>query len=203
MRKIAKIMGLCLLLAATAVVWSAGRQHRDLTDNVIRLHVVARSDSGEDQARKLLVRDAILELLAPGIDAVGDIREAEAYIRKNLDEIQRTAEQTLHQAGVEETVTVSLEEEPFDTRFYDTFRLPAGVYRSLRVTIGPGEGKNWWCVVFPGLCVPNTEEAFERAAVDAGMDEALACALAGEERYEVRFFLLDFLGKLENRLFGR
>jgi len=86
-------------------------------------------------------------------------------------------------------------------RNYDTFRLPAGVYESLRIVIGEGEGKNWWCVVFPELCLPATAEGFESVAVGSGFSEALSGALTGETQYEIRFFLLDCFGRLENFFF--
>jgi stage II sporulation protein R len=88
--------------------------------------------------------------------------------------------------------------EEFSKRVYDTFSLPAGLYESLRIIIGEGEGKNWWCVVFPELCLPATSEGFEETASCAGFPDALTAALEGEEGYEIRFFLLDVLGRLEN-----
>ena len=94
---------------------------------------------------------------------------------------------------------MTLQKEVFDTRVYDTFTLPAGVYEALRITIGSGEGKNWWCVVFPTLCVPATSEGFEDVAAGAGFPESLTKSLEGE--YEIRFYLLDLLGKLEGYLF--
>ena len=90
--------------------------------------------------------------------------------------------------------------EEFATRYYDTFTLPAGIYEALRITIGEGEGQNWWCVVFPTLCVGATVEEFEETAHCAGFSDGLTGALTGEDGYEVRFFFLDALGKLENFL---
>ena len=94
---------------------------------------------------------------------------------------------------------VTLGKEVFDTRYYDTFTLPAGVYEALRITIGEGQGKNWWCVVFPTLCVPATSDGFEDVAAGAGFPDALTSALEGESGYELRFFLLDLLGKWQSR----
>ena len=103
--------------------------------------------------------------------------------------------------GFDGEAAVSLCKEAFDTRYYETFTLPAGVYEALRITIGEGNGKNWWCVVFPSLCVPATSSGFEDAAVGAGFSDTLSGAVTGEEDYEVRFYLLDTLGRLENILF--
>ena len=89
--------------------------------------------------------------------------------------------------------------ETFDIRKYDTFTLPAGVYESLRVVIGEGEGHNWWCVAFPTLCTSATTEGFEMAAQTAGMDDTLSETLTGD--YQLRFYLLDALGRVENLFF--
>ena len=198
MKKLIKRVGICFLLAA--LVWCgtliADRQR--LNEELIRLHVVANSDSEEDQALKLRVRDAVTESLAQAMADIGDVDQAKAYLQENLPKIQKLANDTLRELGCEDTAVVSLMEEAFDTRYYETFTLPAGVYEALRITIGEGEGQNWWCVVFPTLCLSATSEGFEDTAAGAGFPESLTGALTGEEEYEVRFFLLDVLGKLEN-----
>ena len=84
----------------------------------------------------------------------------------------------------------------------DTFTLPAGIYEALRITIGEGEGHNWWCVAFPSLCLSATSEEFADKAAGAGFPDSLTGALDGEEKYEVRFFLLDALGELEKFLYA-
>lgn len=169
-----------------------------LRENLIRLHVVANSDSQEDQAIKLEVRDAIIAALQEGMDTSMDADEAKEYLSAHLTDLEMVANAALARAGSTNTATVALGMEEFPVREYDTFSLPSGVYESLRVTIGEGEGHNWWCVVFPSLCVPATSADFTDAAVAAGFPEDLANTLAGD--YEVRFFLLDYLGRLENFL---
>ena len=129
------------------------------------------------------------------------MEEAKAYLQENLPKIRTIANETLNAMGFDGEAVVTLCKEAFDTRYYDTFTLPAGVYESLRITIGEGEGKNWWCVAFPTLCVPATTEGFADAAVGAGFSDTLSNTLAGEEGYEVRFYLLDALGRLENIFF--
>ena len=191
-------VGFCFLLAA--LVWCgtllADRQRLD--EGLIRLHVVANSDSEQDQSIKLQVRDAVVESLRSAMEDVADVEQAKAYLQENLPKLQKVANETLRALGCEDEAVVTLCREAFDTRFYDTFTLPAGVYEALRITIGAGEGKNWWCVVFPTFCVPATTEGFEEVAVGAGFPDSLNSALTGEEGYEVRFFLLDALGELEN-----
>ena len=122
------------------------------------------------------------------------------YLQQQLPKIESLANRILQEAGCGDVAKVSLQREEFGTRYYDTFKLPAGIYESLRITIGSGGGRNWWCVVFPTLCVGATVGEFEESAHCAGFSEALTGALTGEEPYEVRFFALDALGKLENFL---
>ena len=171
-----------------------------LRKELIRLHVVAASDSEEDQALKLRVRDAVVSSLQQNMENIADADQAKAYLQENLPKIEALANQVLRSAGCLDLATVSLQLEEFTTRYYDTFALPAGIYESLRITIGDGAGQNWWCVVFPSLCVGATVEAFSDTAQCAGLSDGLTGALAGEEAYEVRFFVLDALGALENFL---
>jgi len=149
---------------------------------------------------KLRLKDAVVESLREDMADLTDAQEAKAYLQENLPKIEAFANQFLERAGCADSAQVTLAVEEFTTRVYDTFTLPAGVYDALRITIGEGEGKNWWCVVFPGLCLPATAEGFEDAAACAGFSDALTAALEGEDGYELRFFLLDVLGRVENFL---
>ena len=201
MIKLLKRVGICLILAAFVWCGTLIADRERLNEELIRLHVVANSDSEEDQNIKLQVRDAVTASLQRELENVADVEAAKNYLQENLPKIREIANDTLKAVGFDGEAVVTLCKEAFDTRIYDTFQLPAGVYESLRVVIGKGEGHNWWCVVFPSLCIPATTEGFEDAAVGAGFPETLSAALTGEEEYEVRFYLLDALGKLENILF--
>ena len=200
MKKNLKRVVICALI--TAGVWSWGLicDRQTLRNEILRLHVVASSDSRSDQAVKLRVRDAVLESISEDLRNVGDIDQAREYIRENLPKIEEAANKALEALGCQDRAVATLKEELFDKRVYDTFSLPAGIYESLRITIGSGEGKNWWCVAFPTLCIPATSEGFEDVAVSAGFSETLTKTLEGE--YEIRFYLLDLLGKLEGILFN-
>lgn len=193
-------IGICLMLACFVWVGALIADRQTLREELIRLHVVAASDSAEDQAVKLKVRDAVIESLQTQMQNLTDMDKARAYLQEHLPKIEAVANRVLEEAGFDEVATVSLCMEEFSTRVYDTFTLPAGIYEALRITIGEGAGKNWWCVVFPTLCVPATSEGFEDVACDAGFSDDLTDTLAGEEGYEIRFFLLDALGRLENLL---
>ena len=189
-----------ITLVAFAVVciygWGIVTDSQALEENFLRLHVVGASDSKEDQDVKLLVRDAVLASLEEGLDDLTDPAAAYDYVARMLPKVKAAADRCLQEAGFSDTVQVSLTEEAFPTRDYDTFSLPAGVYQALRVVIGEGEGKNWWCVVFPQLCVG--EDFVETASV-AGLSPELTGTLEGE--YELRFWLLEKLGEVKNRIF--
>ena len=198
MKKILKRIVLCACIAGSIWCWGVISDRQTLNEELLRLHVVAASDSEADQAIKLRVRDAVINSISEDLAKIGDMEAAKQYIRENLPKIQRTANDTLKALGCTDEAVATLREELFDTRVYDTFTLPAGVYEALRITIGEGEGKNWWCVAFPTLCIPATSEGFEEVAAGAGFSETLTGTLEGE--YEIRFYLLDLLGRLEGIL---
>ena len=149
-----------------------------LPRDVVRLHVVANSNGAEDQAVKLLVRDAVLEEAARWYQGAGSMEEASSQLCTHLQSIAGAALQVLGEQGVDYSATAQMTEMYFPTRDYGDFRLPAGRYRTLRVTLGEGAGKNWWCVVFPSLCLPaaTQEEALltlpegERQVVEGGQE---------------------------------
>ena len=191
-------MTICLLAAIFVWVGALIRDRQMLREELIRLHVVGASDSAEDQTMKLRLKDMLVNSLQEDMGKFQNGEEAMAYLQENLPRIEALANQFLREAGCTDAAAVSLGTEEFPVRYYDTFTLPSGVYRALRVTIGSGEGKNWWCVAFPGLCLPATTAGFEEAASCAGFSETLTATLEGEPEYEIRFWLLDALGKLEN-----
>ena len=193
MRIFVCFLAVCVVYAAALIA-----DRETLKRELVRLHVVAASDSPEDQAIKLRVRDAVLESLGYALRDVTDIEQAKVYIEDNLPKIEAVANEVLAAAGCGDVAAVSLQVEEFAARIYDTFSLPAGLYDALRITIGPGEGRNWWCVVFPSLCIPATSQGFADVAAGAGFSDGLTDSLTGE--YEVRFFLLDLLGQIENYL---
>lgn len=200
MLKSLKRIMICLMIVSFVWCGSLIADRNALRKELIRLHVVAASDSVEDQDLKLLVRDAVVDRLQRAMTELTDVEAAKAYLQQQLPQIQRLAEQVLHQLGCDDPVQVSLALEEFGTRVYDTFTLPAGIYESLRIVIGEGLGQNWWCVVFPTLCVPATSDGFESVAAGSGFSDSLTGALTGDEDYEVRFYLLDVLGNVENLL---
>ena len=195
---------ICLLLViGVAYTITLIRDMNTLHDQIIRLHVVADTDDPIDQEIKLLVRDEVLQFIETIKDNATSKEDALLQLQERLPSIAQVANAVLEQMGQCYHAVVSLPQEAFPTRSYDTFSLPAGVYDSLRVTIGSGEGKNWWCVVFPDLCLSAAATNVEDTAVDAGFSDSLTNTITRQEGYEVRFWILDYLGKLENILFTR
>lgn len=177
---------MCLLSVET--LWT---QHR-LAEKTIRLHVVANSDSAEDQTQKLQVRDAVLEKVAQITETCSDAASAKREIALHIDEIREAA-----QKETAYDVQVRMGTEQFETRYYDTFTLPAGEYPALRVNLGKAQGHNWWCVVFPSLCTAATSDALERTAAVGGFDsEETELIEGGEEAYELRFKSFEWLQAL-------
>ncbi len=198
MEKIIKLM-ICLVLIFTVLAFAdIWKDKQVLKENLVRLHVVGSSDSEEDQQIKLQVKDAVVNYLQPIMEKFPTKDEAMTYIRDNLSVLQEVSNRVLEGLGVKDCAKVSLQPECFDVRQYDTFSLPSGVYDALRIEIGDAEGKNWWCVAFPTLCIPATSEGFADIAVSSGFSETLANTLSGSNGYRLRFFFLDCIGKLEN-----
>lgn len=154
------ICSLCLGLALTLIVQATvlAQDCYEIRDNVVRLHVLANSDSEHDQALKLKVRDALLAQSGDLFYGYTTKEQALNTLESSLEELEQIAEETLKQEGCPYPVTCRLEETYFTTRVYDTVTLPAGNYTALRVLIGEGKGQNWWCVMFPPLCIPAAEE---------------------------------------------
>ena len=184
----ALLAALCLTLLIG--VWAQGRQ-RALSDRVVRLHVIAASDSAEDQRVKLEVRDALLAYLTPRLEAASGAQDAAAVIADASPELEAIAWRV---SG--ERVRIELGRERYPTREYETFSLPAGVYTSLRVTLGAGGGRNWWCVVYPPLCTSGVETAQEAATLS---DDDIKLITEDGEGYVLRFRLLEWWGSLTGK----
>lgn len=187
--ELALLLALCFTLLCGT--WAQGRQ-QVLAGKLVRLHVIAASDADEAQAVKLQVRDAVLAYLEPKLADVTDVDAAQEIIAANLDGVAQAARTVTPDA-----VTVTLGPERYPTREYETFSLPAGVYTSLRVTLGAGEGHNWWCVIFPPLCM---ESSLSDRAVETLSDDDVKLITEDGDDYVLRFRLLELWGKLTERL---
>ena len=183
-------------LTLTVGVWASASESA-LADQVLRLHVVANSDSDSDQARKLLVRDAVLAEASQLLEGVSDRKGAEAALSPHLEELAQAGTEALAKTGRADPVTVALADQWFPTKEYDGFSLPAGQYRALKVTIGEGKGRNWWCVVFPPLCLASvSEESVETAAEGVLSEDQIALITGQDGGYVLKFRLIEWWQEL-------
>ncbi|MCD8382434.1 MAG: stage II sporulation protein R [Clostridiales bacterium] len=190
------------LLAAAALLLLAlsvgGGEQQALAGQVVRLHVLANSDSDGDQALKLRVRDAVLACAQPLLAGTTSQQEAEAALSGALETLEEAGAQTVRAAGYDYPVTASLETDWFPTRTYGDFSLPAGYYPTLRVEIGQGSGHNWWCVVYPPLCSVGVEEV-EETSLGLTEDQISLITQDGGA-YEFRFQCAEWFGQLQSWL---
>lgn len=196
-KRIAIFFFLTALVSLCTYAARVQQEQYTLSTRLIRLHVVANSDSIEDQSVKLAVRDCVLTVIKTVTADCESRDEACAALLRATAILQACAEQRLAQLGHTEAVRVTLCREPFPCRSYQTFSLPAGSYDTLRITIGSGAGHNWWCVAFPALCLPATTEEFIETAELSGLSESQTDLLSGEDvTVELKFKLLDWLEAL-------
>ena len=187
------LLGISVLTVTACAALQA--QSQRMAEKIIRLHVVANSDSDADQAVKLCVRDAVLR---EAQNVLSDASDAKQAIAAQLPALEAAANAELRRQGSGDTACVSFRRELFPTRVYDTFSLPSGVYQSLRVTIGEGAGHNWWCVIFPPLCAQAA--GLSEQAVQALSDDDVRLVTESDGGYVVRFRLLELWDALVQRL---
>ena len=169
----------------------------DLKENVLRLHVIANSDSAEDQAIKLKIRDEILKKSDGLFETVGNKQDAIKKVNESKELLTKIAQEVLIKEGKTQPVSISVGTAYFDTRVYDNFTLPAGEYEAVRVLIGKAEGKNWWCVMFPSMCIPAAEK--EHKLTEAVSEKSAEIA-ENAPRYEMRFKIIEWYEAVKNKL---
>lgn len=186
-----------LLIAMMALSFLPVHGERAVYDTVVRLHVLANSDTEEDQALKLQVRDGVLEAAAPLVEGCTTQAEAVEALTAHLAELEAAALSVVQSEGYDYPVTVLLGEEDYPTRVYESCAFPAGTYVSLRVLIGSGKGQNWWCCLFPPLCLSaaTAKSDNEDAFIQVGLtkDQYGIITETGKTKYKVRFKILEVL----------
>ena len=195
--EIALLIGMAVFLISGAV----SLQNRDqLADKVVRLHILANSDSEEDQALKLRVRDRVLERATELLEQTGDRREAADVLQSHLPELERIAAEEISDCGYEYDVTAEVANTMFPTKEYDGFTLPAGEYLALRIIIGEGNGHNGWCVVFPPLCTTAAADV-PASALAAGFDEEEVALVTEEnEGYVLKFKAMEWWEAIREKI---
>ena len=183
---------LMVLLSTLVIALMPTEAEAEIYEDTLRLHILANSDSEEDQELKLKVRDRLLTEYGEMLKGES-IREAVGIINGKLSEIEEDVEEWIKEYGYSYDASVTLSREWYDTREYEDFTLPKGEYTSLRVIIGDGEGKNWWCVMFPPLCLDIASEEYKPHY------SAEEIKLIKTSRYNVKFKILELISETVDR----
>lgn len=194
--KIEISLAIGLVAAIIFSIVGFGADCKKVRNNVVRLHILADSDCQADQKVKLLVRDALLESGAEIFSGSIDVNEASNALEKEKAELISVAEKVLKENGFNYGVSITLEKEYYTTRSYDEYTLPAGEYLSLKVVLGRGAGHNWWCVMFPPLCLP---AASPSPSIDAVLGSDGTKLIKSSPRYEMRFKIIEVFERLKSR----
>lgn len=165
--------------------------------DVLRMHVIANSDCSADQQLKLMVRDAVLERGAQLFDGTVTADEARRKIEPHKAELEAAAREVIERAGYDYPVSVNVVNEYFATRCYGSLTMPAGRYTAVKVVIGEGAGHNWWCVMFPPLCLPAAQD--RGGNLDAFFDDGELKVVESSGRYEPRFKIVEIIEKLKEK----
>ena len=165
----------------------------EIPNDVFRFHILANSDSEEDQALKLKVRDKVLEKTKILFDTANSKSDAEKFVKANLETIEKIAQNEVYKNGYNYPVKAEVVNMHFDTRYYESYTLPSGMYDALRITIGNAKGHNWWCVMYPSICISTVDEGKDRAK-DALSDDEYS--VVTDNKVEYKFFIVELFQKI-------
>lgn len=193
----ALLMGLALGMIFSMLGF-AGKCN-NIEDKVLRLHILANSDSEEDQNLKLSVRNKILESSGDIFSGAKSKAEAQKIANDNLENLRNIALEEIHRQGYNYDVKIELTNMYFNTRHYEKVTFPAGRYDAVRIIIGNGKGHNWWCVMFPSMCLPSASEEQELSKI---LDEDEMDIVEGSEKYEVKFKCVEAFEYMKNSLYN-
>lgn len=202
MRRGKKIrIGIFIIVAAGVLLQGYGRYSQkqmteEIADKIIRFHVLANSDSAEDQQLKLKVRDGIGTYMQPRLSGITDIDKSRRIVKESLLDIEKEAEQIIAEEGYAYPVSARLAQTDFPEKTYGSYTFQAGTYEALEVVIGEGDGHNWWCVMYPNLCFFNSTYEVVDGEAEKSLEQALTPeeykSLMEDKDYEVKFALADF-----------
>lgn len=174
------------------------REQRALADSIIRLHVIANSDSHADQELKYQVRDRILTEAAALYQPGDDLQQVRKNMVDNLTLLAQAGREVVEEQGYDYPVSATLERTWFPTKKYTDFALPAGNYTALRIVVGEGQGENWWCVAFPPLCLGSVSETVDEAAAAGNFTSEQVSLITGESGgYVVKFKAIELWEELK------
>lgn len=195
--ELAMVLGLLLSIGLTSV-FSFASDCSTVRDEVLRLHILANSDSDDDQALKLKVRDRVLAETGEIFSRAKNLEEAQTLAKQNLMKICAVATDELRKNGSDDKVTAGLCRMYFETRQYDDYTLPAGMYDAVRVEIGKAEGKNWWCVMFPPICLGS---AMDEKELEEMLSQGGESVVLGTQKYKAKFYIVEVFEKWFKRSF--
>ena len=183
-----------VIAVLTSIINPLFNMSEDISEKVFRLHILANSDEEFDQRLKLEVKDEILKDSKEIFKNCKSIQDAVNSANDNIKQLEETALKVIKSRGYNYTIKAYTTKEYFNTRVYDGFTLPAGIYNSLMLEIGQGKGKNWWCVMFPSVCISGCTDDFSEVLSDEEIK------LIEEDKYIVRFKVIEIYEKLKNKL---
>lgn len=192
-------VAICMGLVVSILMSFAGFDASclELKENLLRLHIVANSDSASDQTLKLKVRD---ELLKVGDNVFKDAENliiAKDIAQDMLPIFEKVAQKVVKSEGYNYSVRVSLGKAFFDTRVYENFTLPAGEYDALKVVIGQGKGKNWWCVIFPSVCIPSATNK----SINSAVSKSTGKIINNAPKYRIKFKVVEWYETLKKCIY--
>lgn len=188
---------IALVICCATNINTFSKQCDNIRDKMLRMHVIANSDSKEDQELKLKVRDAVLEEGKELFDGSVTSKEAEKILTPHIKELEEVALETIKKEGFDYKVKITVGEEYFKTRTYDnSVTLPAGYYTAVKVVIGEGQGQNWWCVMFPPMCLPAANAECELSDV---LNTEETDIVTNSEKYKFKFKIVEILEDLMKR----
>ncbi|KGO13699.1 stage II sporulation protein R [Clostridium botulinum] len=182
---------------------STSVEQKDISNKIIRFHVLANSDSIEDQSLKLKVKDEIIKYMMPKLDKSSSIDESRKILKENDKEIKKIAENIINKNGYKYSVNTYLGQDQFPIKTYGNITLPQGKYEAYKIVIGNGQGQNWWCVMFPPLCfVDVTKGEVSTKKTEQKMkkvlkEEELKCINNSKNSYEIKFKVVEKINKLK------
>lgn len=196
------VLIVCAVIIAAAFfgITQEMKKYTDVYSGTLRFHVLANSDSEEDQKLKLAVKDAVILHVSEEMNRCKTKEEAENYIRENKAEIEAVAKAVIEENGADHTVNLTVTREYYPRKTYGEVTLPAGEYDSVRILLGDAEGQNWWCVLFPQVCTDTATPAEERLS-EAGFTSAQIRLLTDEEKptYKIKFKILELFSAFITR----
>ena len=164
-----------------------------IASKILRFHVIANSDSSDDQAVKEQVRDAVGTYLQPLLEEADSLEETKQIVGRNIGEVIRISKRTLAEYGYDYEVSAHITTTEFPEKTYGSYTFPKGEYEALQIVIGEGTGKNWWCVLYPSICNKASEKVPEMLE-SAGVSKKTASYICDDEKYKIRFRLLELFG---------